>query len=66
VNKYYIPCNFIVIEVDLFNENWAPGYIFLDGEMQTFFSVFSVFFPAAIGILSGANVSGDLKVPYKL
>jgi hypothetical protein len=30
--------------------------------MQTFFSVLAVFFPAAIGILSGANVSGCLKV----
>lgn len=54
---------FLGYDLDLIRENWSPGYTFTDGQMQDFFSVFSVYFPAGIGILSGANVSGDLKDP---
>ncbi len=48
--------------VNLISENWKPAYSITDGHLQNFVSVFSVYFPANIGILSGANVSGELKV----
>ncbi|TMS12951.1 Solute carrier family 12 member 1 [Larimichthys crocea] len=43
----------------IFIENFPPDF----REGQTFFSVFAIFFPAATGILAGANISGDLKDP---
>ncbi|XP_046651527.1 bumetanide-sensitive sodium-(potassium)-chloride cotransporter-like isoform X2 [Daphnia pulicaria] len=49
--------------VNLMSENWKPAYSITDGHLQNFVSVFSVYFPASIGILTGANVSGDLKNP---
>jgi len=41
------------------SENMAPDY----GIGNSFFVMFALFFPAATGIMAGANMSGDLKKP---
>jgi len=46
--------------------NWFADYRMLKGIQHNFFSVFAIFFPAATGILAGANISGDLKVTFYL
>ncbi|XP_075908736.1 solute carrier family 12 member 1-like isoform X3 [Petromyzon marinus] len=50
---------FFNYKASIFAENFGPD--FRDGE--GFFSVFAIFFPAATGILAGANISGDLADP---
>lgn len=47
----------------LFNQNLYSDYRLAEGVNHNFFSVFAIFFPAATGILAGANISGDLRDP---
>ncbi|MBN3318382.1 S12A2 protein, partial [Atractosteus spatula] len=53
------PRGFFGYQVDIMLENMGSNF----REDQTFFSVFAIFFPAATGILAGANISGDLADP---
>uniref|UniRef100_A0A3Q1BH08 Solute carrier family 12 member 10, tandem duplicate 1 n=1 Tax=Amphiprion ocellaris TaxID=80972 RepID=A0A3Q1BH08_AMPOC len=45
---------------EIFLANLKPDW---RGAESNFFQMFAIFFPSAIGILSGANISGDLKDP---
>uniref|UniRef100_A0A8D2PY29 Solute carrier family 12 member 2 n=1 Tax=Zosterops lateralis melanops TaxID=1220523 RepID=A0A8D2PY29_ZOSLA len=53
------PKGFFGYNADIFMENFGPDF----RQEETFFSVFAIFFPAATGILAGANISGDLADP---
>jgi solute carrier family 12 sodium/potassium/chloride transporter 2 len=52
--------------VEIISTNFKPDYRVSNGIQQGFFTVFAIFFPAATGILAGANISGDLKVSNSL
>ncbi|KAL7302113.1 hypothetical protein TKK_0005340 [Trichogramma kaykai] len=54
---------FVGYNSELFAENLHSDYRPSEGTQHSFFSVFAIFFPAATGILAGANISGDLKDP---
>ncbi|XP_072526731.1 solute carrier family 12 member 10, tandem duplicate 1 isoform X2 [Salminus brasiliensis] len=51
---------FFNYRADIFVENLFPDW---RGSEGNFFQMFAIFFPSAIGILAGANISGDLKDP---
>ena len=46
---------------ELLRNNTGPDY----SNGESFFTVFGVFFPTACGVLSGINMSGDLRNPRK-
>ncbi|XP_068149884.1 bumetanide-sensitive sodium-(potassium)-chloride cotransporter isoform X2 [Drosophila tropicalis] len=56
---------FLGYNATLFHTNLFADYREDKGVQHNFFSVFAIFFPAATGILAGANISGDLKDPQK-
>ncbi|XP_011179671.1 bumetanide-sensitive sodium-(potassium)-chloride cotransporter isoform X2 [Zeugodacus cucurbitae] len=56
---------FVGYNFTIFKENLISDYRKENGVQHDFFSVIAIFFPAATGILAGANISGDLKDPQK-
>ncbi|KAH8380360.1 hypothetical protein KR009_010176 [Drosophila setifemur] len=66
-NDHELAKGFLGYNATVFKSNLFADYRQeKDGGVQhDFFSVFAIFFPAATGILAGANISGDLKDPQK-
>ncbi|CAL8122010.1 unnamed protein product [Orchesella dallaii] len=54
---------YVGFNATVFATNFVPNFRESDGTKHGFFTIFSIFFPAATGITAGANISGDLKDP---
>ena len=71
VGTFYTPNDeqhakgFVGYSREVFEQNLFPQYTYdyEANKMNSFFSVFAVFFPAVTGIVAGANLSGDLLDP---
>ena len=49
--------------IDTVKDNINSEYVEFEGQMQSFLTIFAVFFNSVTGIVAGANMSGDLKDP---
>lgn len=52
----------IPFAAEILTANFYADYRIFKGIEHNFFSVLAIFFPAVTGNLTGANISGDLKV----
>eukprot|EP00698_Gefionella_okellyi_P008836 TRINITY_DN2214_c0_g1_i1.p1 TRINITY_DN2214_c0_g1~~TRINITY_DN2214_c0_g1_i1.p1 ORF type:complete len:1044 (+),score=208.75 TRINITY_DN2214_c0_g1_i1:69-3200(+) len=59
--RFDISAGVVGYNATVFHRNFFPEFRAEAGVPQDFFTCLGLFFPATIGILAGANISGDLK-----